>query len=384
MSKKSILYIITKSVWGGAAKYVLDLAIGLNSKYNIKVAGGPSYAKATAGKGKGKLAQETIKANIPYFEIKNFQKKVSFFKDIFAFFEILKLIFKLKPDIIHINSSKAGGIAGLAGWIYKKTKNPHIKIIFTAHGWAFAEDKTALQIILVKFFSRLTAFFCDKIICVSEYDRQIAIKNNITKQNKLITIHNGIDAESIKFLPREEAQRKLINKTSPFLIGCIAEWNKNKGIRYLLEASPNFDTVLIGSGENIDKEKVYRIIRKYKLNNIYTHEWIKDVSRYFKAFNLFILPSVKEGLPYTLLEAGLAQVPVIATLVGGVPEIIEHNINGILVQPKNSQELANAITKIIRNKELKLKLTQSSREKIIQNFSLKQMIEKTRKVYLSS
>jgi hypothetical protein len=110
MAKKSILYIITKSVWGGAAKYVLDLATHLpKDEFIIFIAAG----------GQGKFAQKINQANLPYFEIKSFQRQVNLLKDFWAGFEILGLLFKLKPDIIHVNSSKAGGVVGIAAWWYK-------------------------------------------------------------------------------------------------------------------------------------------------------------------------------------------------------------------------------------------------------------------------
>jgi glycosyltransferase involved in cell wall biosynthesis len=406
MAKKSILYVITKSVWGGAAKYVYDLAIHLSSESEVAVAAG----------GQGKFAQKIIKANIPYYQIKNFQRTINPFKDFFAFLEILGLIFKLKPEIIHVNSSKAGGLVGLVAWLYKLLTGRKLCLIFTAHGWAFAEDRPKWQITLIKVFSKLTCLFYDKVICVSEYDRQIAIDNKIVPANKLVAIHNGIDIKAISFLSREEAQKKLICKISPLVIGTIAEWTKNKGLFYLLEAVeileaslPKFDVVLIGSGENPDKEKMYDFIKKYKLKNVHLIGWIDNAASYLKAFDIFVLPSLKEGLPYTILEAMAAQVPIVATRVGGVPEILfsrhselaegerripnEFGRNpslplrtpqddvGILIPPKNSQELAEKIIYLINNPEIAQNLAQRAREKVEKEFSLEKMLQKTKRVY---
>jgi len=397
MAKKSILYIITKSVWGGAAKYVYDLANHLSSEFEVVVAAG----------GQGKFAQIIIKANIPYYQIKNFQRTINPFKDFFAFFEILGLIFKLKPDIIHVNSSKAGGLVGLVAWLYKILTGRKLCLIFTAHGWAFAEDRPKWQISLIKIFSKLTCFFYDKIICVSEYDRQIAIDNKIAPTNKLLTIHNGIDVKNISFLSRQEAQEKLLGRTSPLAIGTIAEWTKNKGLFYLLEAliyikdcpsdtvlqrrtvseGQSFDVVLIGSGENPDKDKMYDFIKKYKLKNAHLIEWIDNAASYLKAFDIFVLPSLKEGLPYTILEAMAAQVPIVATRVGGVPEMFINEGSSrsaraaLIIPPKNSQELAEKILKLINNPEIAQKLAKRAREKVEKEFSLEKMLQKTKRVY---
>jgi len=374
--RRRILYIITKSVWGGAAKYVYDLSTNLSGEFNVAIAAG----------GKGKFYKKIKETDLPYYQMNNFQKSINPFKDIFVFFEILSLLIQLKPEIIHTNSSKAGGIAGLAGWIYKILSNKKIELIFTAHGWAINEDRPKCQIKLIKLFSKITCLFYDKIICVSEYDRQIAIKNKITCEKKLITIHNGIDIKNINFLTKEEAQKKLIKKTSPLVIGTIAEWTSNKGLIYLLKAikkikDKEFDVILIGSGENPDKEKMIKFIEKKNLKNIHLIEFIPNAANYLKAFDIFVLPSIKEGLPYTIIEAMIAEIPIIATNVGGIPEMIDNEVNGILIEPKNSHKLAEKILYIINNPKKANELAKKAKEKAEQEFTLEKMIEKTKELY---
>ncbi|MFC1700727.1 glycosyltransferase [Patescibacteria group bacterium] len=376
MAKKSILYIITKSVWGGAGKYVYDLSTSMYGDFDVTVAAG----------GNNTLAQELIKTKIPYFEIKNFQRDINLIKEPIAFIEILCLLFKLKPDIIHVNSSKAGSITGLAGKIYKILSKQQLQMIFTAHGWAFAEDRPKITIAIIKFLSKITCLFYDKIICVSEYDRQIAINNNIAPINKLIAIHNGIDIKNLKFLDKEKARQKLLKNSSAggLVLGTIAEWHKNKGLFYFLKAMENIDPpadginiVLIGSGENRDKEKLYQYIKENNLKNIYLHEFIPNAASYLKALDIFILPSVKEGLPYTILETIAAEIPIIATNVGGIPEILNKDY---LVNPKNSQQLTEKINYVINNLTIikeKIQGTATNNK----DFSSEKMVQKTKNIY---
>jgi len=376
MAKKSILYIITKSVWGGTAKYVYDLSTNLSGDFNIAIVAG----------GKGKFYEKIKETDIPYYKINSFQRNVNIFKELLAGFEILSLFFQIKPDVIHANSSKAGGIVGIAGWVYKLLIGKNVKLIFTAHGWAINEDRPKWQIKLIKLFSKITSVFYNQIICVSEYDKKIAIENKLAPEKKLIAIHNGINIENINFLIKEEAQNKLIKKTSSLVIGTIAEWTKNKGLIYLLKAikkikDKKIDLILIGSGENPDKEKLVKFIEKNNLKNIHLIEFIPNAANYLKAFNIFVLPSLKEGLPYTIIEAMIAEVPIIATNVGGIPEMIENNINGILIESKNSRILADKIIKLINSPETIQKLTQKSKQKAEKEFTLDQMILKTKKLY---
>jgi glycosyltransferase involved in cell wall biosynthesis len=383
-SRKKVLYIITKSAWGGAGKYVYDLATNLpKGDFEVFVAACPAIGGASD---KGELAKKIIETGIPYYEIRNFQRDINIFKEIFSYFEIIILLLKIRPDIIHVNSSKAGGIVGVATWDYKiMTFNFGVKNIFTAHGWAFHESRPKWQILLIKLFTKITCFYYSKIICVSEFDRLSAIKNHIAPARKLITIHNGIDYQKISFLKRNEAQEKLLGKTSPLVIGTIAEWTKNKGLFYFLEAllkikNKNFDVVLIGSGQNPDKEKMYDFVKNHNLKNIHLIEWIPNAVSYLKAFDIFVLPSLKEGLPYTLLEAGLAELPVISTKVGGIPEIIGHD-EGILVNAGDSDVLAEKIEELINNPEKRKLMATALWHKIIGEFSLEKMLISTLSTY---
>jgi len=408
MHKKRILFVITKSVWGGAQKYVYDLATNFpKEEFDISVACG----------GNGLFAERLKETGIKTFQIKNFQRDISFVSDVLAFFEVLKLLRKEKPDIIHVNSSKAGGIVGFSSLFYKllggATAPP--QLIFTVHGWAFNEARPKWQIFLIKIASHLTCIFYDKIICVSEFDRQAAIKNKIAPEKKLITVHNGIDIDESGFLSREEAIEKLKNKNQKLkiaiqnlkleniiIIGTVGEFTKNKGQEYLIEAVKILNsapytlyskpyTLILGWGEEKSnlKFQISCPIDNHPKgenlgleNQVFLVEGLSPASSYLKAFDIFVLPSIKEGLPYTLLEAGLAGLPVIASNIGGISEIIENEKTGLLISPADSDKLVNAIKKLLEDKNLADGLAKNLRQKIILEFSLEKMVKETLKVYL--
>ena len=382
--------------------------------------------KLAAG-GKGDFAKKIEKENIAYYNIKNFQRNVSFLKDFFAFFEILRLLFKLKPNIVHVNSPKAGGIVGLAAFIYKiyNLINPHLisplirgrnrggqktfrldklSTIYTPHGWAFSENRPAWQIFLIKLFSKITAVFYNKIICVSEYDLKKALEYNITSPKKLTKIYNGIDIKNLEFLEKKEAKKSLYrhrksiqrsnydvsNFKSSFVIGTVAEMTKNKGLIYLLKAFKKLQhqksvikdltLMIIASGENPDKNKIVNYIKENKISNVKIIENLPNAVSYLKAFDIFVLPSIKEGLPYSIIEAMAAGLPVIGTNVGGIPELLKNN--GIIIQQKNSQEMAEKIIFLINNSEKRKELGDKSEKAAKENFNLKKMLEETKKLYL--
>ena len=122
-------------------------------------------------------------------------------------------------------------------------------------------------------------------------------------------------------------------------------------------------------------------IKEKKLENkVFLKGFVKEASTYLKAFDVFLLPSLSEAFPYTILEAGFAEMPVIATAVGGIPEIIKNEETGMLIRPKNPKEIANAIKFLSENKEKRDILAQKLHEQVVTNFTLEKMlagIEKT-------
>ncbi|MCH7883420.1 glycosyltransferase family 4 protein [Patescibacteria group bacterium] len=384
VKRKKILYLITKSVWGGAGKYVFDLATHApSSNFEVKVAAGKRDA----------LAKKLSAQNIDYFEIKGLNRDIKLFGDVIAFLHILQILFKTKPDILHASSPKAAGLGGLAFLIYKfLTFRFDARSIYTIHGWVFNEPRSGWQKFILRNASRLICFFYDHIIVLAQSEYEIAKRLWILPTHKMIVIHNGIDPKSIDFLPREEAYRKLIEIHNMsidrhIVIGTIGEFTKNKGYHYLIDAikllqatSYELRAILIARGE--EKSNLKSQTSNLGLDEtVFFIENLSPASPYLKAFDIFVLPSLKEGLPYVLLEAGLAQLPVIATDVGGNTDIIEHEKTGLLVPAANSEALAEAIKRLLNDVNLRQTLAQNLREKILRKFSKKEMLQKTFALY---
>ena len=387
--KKKILYIITKSNFGGAQRYVYDLAVNLPKKdFEIAVAMG----------GDGALKDKLEDAGIKTIMIDRLGRDVNIFDDAVVFFNLFKLLREEKLDIVHLNSSKIGGLGALAARFARVPR-----IVFTAHGWAFNEARNDLQKMAIKLLSWLTVFLCHSVITVSEHDGRQGRKMPFVSK-KIIVVHNGIS--EINFKNKEESRNDLLGNLTSGLnketiwLGTIGELHKNKGAEYAIQALVrltkdrslqdckdrsftgffNFILVIIGEGE--ERENLENLIKKEKLEkNIFLVGYKENAPSLLKAFDVFLLPSVKEGLPYVLLEAGVASLPSIASATGGIPEIIDDMESGILIKPKNSKEIAKAITYFEENKAKMKEFGQELHKKITKVFSTNQMLEKTMKIY---
>lgn len=381
---KKILYLITQSDFGGAQVYIYNLATNINQEYDIVVAGGEQGYN-------GELYQKLNKKNIKYIYLKHLKRAINPWRDFLALIEIIKLIKLEKPDIIHLNSSKISILGSFAAFLSKpKTKNQKPKIIYTVHGWVFNEPVRSG--LFYKYAEKFTSWFKDKIICISDYDKQIAIKEKICNPEKLITIYNGI--RQIKFLSKEEARQKINDQLRitnyEFLIGTIGNLYKTKGYEYLIEAvrqlsTPanrfNFQLLTIIIGEGPKRPELEALIKKYNLGkNIILAGNIKNAASLLKAFDIYVCSSVKEGLSYTIIEAMQAGLPVVATNVGGNPELIKNNQTGLLINSKNPQQIAENIIKLIDNPTLRKKLGEQAKNNSIE-FNLEKMIKKTKAIY---
>lgn len=371
--KQTILYVITKSNWGGAQKYVYDLATSIDQhKFEVIVAHG----------GNGDLVQKLAEAGISTVRIPHLERDVSFFREIKVFRSLISLYKKYQPNIVHLNSSKIGGLGSFAGRIAKVPS-----IIFTAHGWAFNEtQRSSLSRFIIKIASWLTILFSHYVITLSDIEKN-QVEHWPLTLGKIHVIPTGI--APIDALDKKTAREELI-KIEPRLknhietkwIGTIAELHANKGLSYAIKAfySHNIPYIVIGEGE--ERTPLEREIKKHGMEDrVFLIGAQTNASRYLKAFDLFLFPSTKEGFPYTLLEAGLVGIPIISTDVGGIPELISHNNLGTLISAENSKEINKTISLWENNPEIFTQKAHLLQTMIAEKYTLNIMVEKTTSLY---
>lgn len=383
-----LLYIITQSELGGAQKNVLDLATELKNRYHVLVAAGPD--------GGGKLFKRLADNKVAWRQLRWLRRSAANpFIDLFGLIEILSLLIKEKPDIIHLHSSKAGFLGSLAG------KLAGVKVVYTVHGAVFEAPFSRLAKKFFLYLEKFSAPFKDKIICVSANDKKLWLDYRAAPADKLFVVHNGIDLDKAEFLERTEAREYLASKSANFfevlqgtdvslkIVGAIANFFPEKGLPYLIEVADilinkkqtkNLLFVVIGNGP--DRLLLEKTVAEHGLeNNFILISGLGQAAPYLKAFDIFALPSVKEGLPYTILEAMAAGVPVAASHIGGIPEMITNNVTGFLLFPRDVDGLAKKIQELLDNPAQAQKLAEAAKQKV-QDFSLAKMVAETEKVYL--
>jgi len=380
---KKILYIITKSNFGGAQKYVFELAEETVKKTtSIKVIAG----------GNGTLIKKLKEIGIEFIPVPYLSRDINFISDFKSLRQLLRIFNEEKPDIIHLNSSKVGFIGSIAGIIYnlKHLKNK-AKIIFTIHGWAFNERRNWFSKLFFKFIYYLIISTSHKTIAVSNATaKQLKdIPFGFLLKKKVIIIKNEI--RKVKFIDGSLARnfiRKEIEKSNPrqkirpntTIIGSLAELHEIKGISYLIAAAERLikkeivqDVVFVIFGTGEIKTKLQNEITKRGLEkNFFLLGFIPEASIYLKGFDLYICSSLSEGLSLVLLETKQARIPIIATNVGGNSEILEKYPKRILIQEKSSRAIYDSI---------RFMLSQKFKETKVEKNDFQEMIEATQKIY---
>tara|TARA_B100000508_G_scaffold52170_1_gene40478 strand:- start:5326 stop:6471 length:1146 start_codon:yes stop_codon:yes gene_type:complete len=374
-TKKKILFLITKSNWGGAQRYVYDLATNLpTARYEPVVALG----------GDGPLRHKLVTAGVRVITIPHLERDISLRKELLASWSIAHLIRGEDPDVLHVNSSKAGAIGAFLGRILGVPR-----VIFTAHGWAFNEDRSFIQRFIFKVAHWLTVLLAHHTICVSH-----ALKSQLRwpgAQRKMSVTHLGREATAL--FDRAHARALLAEHnpqlepylSDPWLIS-IGELHPVKqhdvaieAVANLLPEHPNLRYLIIGDGQL--RDELTSFISKEALGeHVFLLGQIDEAAQYLKAADVFVLPSRSEALGYVALEAAQAGIATVASNVGGIPEVVVNDVTGTLVPSGDSTALSAAIEHYLRQPKLSQKHAAAAREHAA-SFSIEAMVRRTTAYY---
>jgi glycosyltransferase involved in cell wall biosynthesis len=257
------------------------------------------------------------------------------------------------------------------------------KTVFTAHGWPFQERRSKLATMFIWLLSWLTGLLSHRVIVPSANDFRLAKKMPLIGR-KTRLVYLGRD---IKFCNREESRvhiaglvKKEVSVNIPWIC-VLAELHANKGHRFLIEAAKSIPAQLffVGGGE-IGAQLKNQARGLGVLDKIFFLGHIDDAATYLPAFDCMVLPSLKEGLPYTLIEAGLAGIPALASNVGGIPEIIVNQ--AMLFESGSAQEMRISVNKFLQLSRDDCRVIRSEFQAHVQErFSKQRMIVETLRVY---
>lgn len=358
-AKLKIAQVITRmDNVGGAQIHVRDIASHLQLH-------GHSVYLIT---GNMKNVHQGLK-NIPIYHVKHLVREFHPLADIQAFFEMRKVFKKLDPDIVATHSSKAGIIGRLAA------KSLRIPSIFTAHGWSFTEGIPNPQKALYQLIEKLVGTITNGVIAVSEYDKQLAIRRKVIPEGKITSIQNGVHNCPMK-------PPQLFNNVPRLTMIARFDFPKKQiSVLESLSRLQHLEWTMYFVGDGAEKKKAEQYAKELGIAHRVVFEgWRKDVVTVLEETDVFILISLYEGLPLSILEAMRAGLPIIAADVGGVKEAVKAE-NGVLVETDDHNGLKNAIERLIKDKDLRTQMGAKSRKLFEEKFTFEKMMEETLSLY---
>jgi len=361
---KRILYTITLSNMGGAQNHVLDLIEAYRKEHDVALA---------VGDFDGYLIEKVRALGVPVYVLPTLGRKIDPLQDLGVLRELRAIIKEFKPDVIHAHSTKAGLLTRIAG---KLERTP---VIFTAHGWVFAPGVPLATRFLVWLIEALAAPLSSRIICVSNYDRDLALKALPIGEKRLKVVHNGIASQmsQAQALPGKNDDRPIImmvarfqqQKDQPTLIRALAKLPHRK-----------FRLVLLGDGPLLEANK--RLVEELGLSQEVTFLGNRtDAVALLSQAHIFALFSHYEGFPISIMEAMRAGLPVVATDVCGVAEEVEHGATGFLVPKGDSDVAAQRIEQLLSNAKLRESMGARARQKFLNEFTSSSMLSGVEQVY---
>lgn len=291
-----------------------------------------------------------------------------------------RIIKQLKPDIVYAHSSKAGALARIADLGLKN------KVIYNPHGWAFNMQQSAKKQEMYKWVEKISAHFCDKIVCISDAERESALREKICKPSKLQVIYNGIDLEEIeKTAPMSRAQLGI--PEDAFVVGMVGRLSKQKApdtfvksAKLIKEKIPNALFLMVGDGEL--RGQIEGLINQYDLGSSFLITgWVDNPTAYMKIMDIGMLLSRWEGFGLVLPEYMACGVPIIATNVDAIPNIVKDGVNGMLINKDSFVGAQKVCTRLNSDTELKDRIIVSAKSMVKNKFGAKRVAKESIELY---
>lgn len=312
-------------------------------------------------------------------------REISPMKDLKAIVKLRKLIKSKNPDIIYCHSSKAGALGRIAAIGLDK------KVVYNAHGWAFNMKCSKSKRVLCKWVEKVLAWFTDTIVCISDFEKQSALRNGVGNENKLQVIYNGVDVNQIESnIAKSTITRESLHiSQNAFVVGMIGRISDQKAPDSFVKMAENVKKIIPESffvivGDGPDRALIECMIAEKNLkDSFYISGWVSNPNDYMSLFDVGVLLSRWEGFGYALVEYMVAKKPVVSTKVDAIPNMIQDGQNGLLVEVDDFASAANKVVQLYSDSMLREKLIQNGHTSAIERFTIERVVSEHEKLFVS-
>ena len=358
-----IAYIVTRSdAVGGTTVHIRDLSLAmLRQGHEVTVIVG----------GEGDVTEEFAKKGIAYRSLRFLSRPINPFRDAQAYAEVRAALKRLRPELVSTHNAKAGVLGRIAA------HSLGIPVLFTAHGWIFTEGVPVIEARAYLWAERTVGPLAHRIITVSDFDRQLALKHRVAPADKVVAIHNG--------MPDIPVTARASPTTTPPRLIMVARFETQKDHSTLFKALANLKHYpwhldLVGDGPL--RPGTQALAEKLGLTErVHFLGTRTDVTTLLAGSQIFLLITNWEGFPRSILEAMRAGLPVVASDVGGSRESVEDGQTGFLIPRGDVKRLQERLEPLLASPELRQKMGTLGRQRYEAEFTFERMFQKTKEIY---
>jgi glycosyltransferase involved in cell wall biosynthesis len=351
MGRPRVVVLITLAEVGGAQAYVAALLPTLSEHFEVTV----------AARGAGPVREAAERLELRYVGLRHLRRAIRPWRDLLALAELVRLFRRVRPDVLHASSSKAGVLGRLAAQLSGVPVR-----IFTVHGWAFAAASGGSST-FYRWADRLMRPLTTVTVCVSDNERAAGIAARTCDPARTVVIRNAVDVTGAPQARHDGAPPTLIT------VGRLKAPKDPVTLLRALAALPTEEFAALIVGDGPDRPAVEELSARLGLGGRVRLEGERrDVADLLAASDVFVLSSRSEGLPVSVLEAMAAGLPVVASDVGGVSELVIDGETGILVRPGDPDRLAEALEGLLSDPDRRRRLGEAGRARAERLFDLEQ------------
>jgi glycosyltransferase involved in cell wall biosynthesis len=380
-----ILRVIARLNMGGPALHVAYLTAGLQERgYETTLAAG------SLARGEDSMAFVADELGVKVVRIDELGREISPLRDLVATIRLARLIRRERPHILHTHTAKAGTVGRVAALLAGSRRPPIV--VHTFHGHVLRGYFGPLRSLFFRLLERRLASISTALVAVSPQVRDDLVALGVAPRDRFVVIRLGIELDQ-RVAPeqngRVESRRYLGIPAERFAVGWIGRMTAVKRTDDVLVAfrrlrDSGVDACLCMVGDGPDRPQLER--RAHELGLMRDTLFLgyqEDVAPYYAAFDALVLPSGNEGTPVSAIEALAAGRPVVATRVGGVPDVVRDGEDGFLVEAGATDDLAERLERLARDPALRDRMGEAGRERVLPRYAVDRLVDDVDRLYRS-
>lgn len=332
---------------------------------------GLGHAVTVVVGGDGVYCEELDRRAIPYRSCKTLQRSISFRRELPAIRRLREIFVQESPDLVSLHSAKAGILGRLA------SIGARHKVVFTAHGWSFTDGIPRRDAFIYRWVEKLVANLADRIITVSEYDRELALRYGIGQDNRIVAIHNAMpDTDEMACPGATDVVPRIV------MVARLDDQKDHKTLFHALSGATDCEWRLDLVGDGPLEQPLRALSEQLGISERTNFLGLRnDVGSIMAKASIFVLASNWEGFPRSILEAMRAGLPVIASAVGGTSESVHDGVTGFVVPRGDAGALNEKLSLLMRSPELRKELGAAGKAEFEARFRFDRMARETLSVY---